>query len=251
MINKKKIFITFTVFVVLISGFSSAHALTITYSDNWSTSDSVSTGSNSTSARTDSLNDIDTLSVSLFDPTLGILNSVRVIFDNMRLTSSASARFRDTDALQRTAGTQTLRNMGIAISFSPVSFSRNRSSRTDTCSTGVGGTSGATCTTFISSSTFNFNSFDTLLTDTSLIASFIGDGNRQGTARQTGTLFTDETNGDDGFIDSRGGSVSASGRLLVIYDYSEFPPVPLPAAFWLFASAVTSLLYFNKKSASR
>lgn len=234
-------------FVLLMTSYSSAQALTITYTDNWSTSDSVSTGSNSTSPRTDSLADSDTLAVSLFDPSLGILNSVRVIYNNIRLTSAAAARFRDTDAFQRTAGTQTLSNMGITISFAGIIHARNRSNRTDTCSTGVGGTSGATCTTLIASSTSTLSSLNILLTDSIALSNFTGIGNREGTVRQSGSLFTNETNGDDGFIDSRSGSVNASGRLSVIYDYSEFPPVPLPAAFWLFASAISSMFYFRRR----
>lgn len=246
MINNNHI-ATSALFVLLATSFSSAQALTITYTDSWSTNDSVSINSNSTSARNDSLADSDTLSVSLFDPALGILNSVRVIYDSIRLTSTAAARFRDTDIGQRTAGTQRLSNMGISILFAGINHTRTRSNRTDTCSSGIGGTSGATCTTSISSSTTSLSSLNRLITDSLGLSNFTGIGNREGTVRQTGSLFTDETNGDDGFIDSRSGRVNASGRLSVIYNYSKHPPVPLPAAFWLFASAFTSIFYFRKR----
>lgn len=251
MIHYTRVTIT-TLCLFIITNFSSAQALTISFTDNWSTSDSVSTGSNSTSPRTDSLNDTDTLSVSLFDSTIGILNSVRVIFENTSFRSSAGARFRDTDVGQRTAGTQRLSNLGVSILFNGINYNRSRSTRSDTCSSGIGGINGATCTTSLSSSLSNFSSQNTLFTDATTLSNFIGDGNVQSTVRQTGSLFTDETNGDDGFIDSRNASISATGRLRVIYDYTEHPPVPLPAAFWLFASAITGMFYFKKtKSTNR
>ena len=247
MIHHTRVTIT-TLCLFIVTSFSSAQALTISFSDNWSTSDSVNTGSNSSAARTDILNDTDTLAVSLFDSAIGILNSVRVIFEDTRFTSSAAARFRDTDVGQRTAGTQRLSNLGVSITFNGINYNRTRSTRSDTCSSGIGGINGATCTTSIGSSTSTFSTQNTLFTDATTLANFIGGGNAQGTVRQSGTLFTDETNGDDGFIDSRSGSVSASGRLRVIYDYTEHPPVPLPAAFWLFASALTGMIYFRRRT---
>lgn len=249
MIHYTRVTIT-TLCLFIITSFSSAQALTISFTDNWSTSDSVSTGSNSTAPRTDILNDTDTLSVSLFDSTIGILNSVRVIFEDTRFTNSAAARFRDTDVGQRTAGTQRLSNLGVSISFNGINYNRSRSNRTDTCSSGIGGINGATCTTSLGTSTSNFSTQNTLFTDATTLSNFTGDGNGQGTVRQSGSLFTDETNGDDGFIDSRSGSVSATGRLRVIYDYTEHPPVPLPAAFWLFASALSGLFYFRRRNSN-
>ena len=234
--------------LLIITCLSSAQALTISFTDNWNTSDSVNTGSNASSPRTDSLNATDTLSVSLFDSTLGILNSVRVIFENSSLTSSAGARFRDTDVGQRTAGTQRLSNLGVSITFNGISYNRSRSNRTDSCSSGIGGINGATCTTSLGNSTSNFSTQNSLFTDASTLSNFIGDSNIQGSVRQSGSLFTDETNGDDGFIDSRNGRASTTGRLRVIYDYTEHPPVPLPAAFWLFASALSGLIYFRRRA---
>lgn len=244
MIPHKKLVIT-SLYASLLLFFTSAQALTVTYSDNWSTSRSVNTGANSTASRTDSLTDTDTLAVSLFDPTLGILNSVRVILDNMSLTSSAGANFRDSDAFNETAGTQRLSNMGISISFASVNVTRTRSNRSTSCSSGTGGFNGASCSTSLGASAFSLSSLNTLLTNPTILSTFTGIGTRQGTVRQSGSLFTDETDGDDGFINSRSGNVNASGRLSVTYDYSEHPPVPLPAAFWLFASAFSSMFYFR------
>ncbi len=243
-------FTTTTFCLLVLTCFTSAQALTITHTDTWSTSRAVDSGSNSTAARTDSLINSDSFAVSLFDPTLGILNSVRVIYDVIRLTSSASARFVDSDVGQRTAGTQRLSGMGISITLAGINHNRSRSNRSTSCASGIGGINGAACTTSIGASTSTLSSLDTTLTNAIVLSQFTGNGNLQGTARQTGSLFTDETNGDDGFIDRRRGNVNASGTVRVIYDYSEHPPVPLPAAFWLFASAMTGMLYFNRRKNS-
>lgn len=243
----KKYSPSIALFVLLLGSFSSAQALTATFTDNWSTNKTYSSNSTVTGIQYDHLNDTDGLSISLFDPALGILNSVRVIYENIRFDNSASATFRDADRISTTEGRQLLAT-SLTIDFAGIIYKKSALLRDVSCKDSSISSGGATCSTSLLSQPGSFSSLSRLLTDSSDLSLFTGNGNRTGFAFQEGLLTTQETDGDDGFIAKRRGNVNTSGTLKVIYDYDEYPPVPLPAAFWLFASALSGMFCFRNRN---
>ena len=234
--NKSRLMMSvkLTIALLMLGGSITAQAATITYTTNWSTSYGFSSGNNGPTFN-DPLNASANRSISQFDPALGILQDITIDLSRMTLTSRASANFRDDDLLSTVAGVQSLQGMLINVVMPGYTISRPAPGRISTCSdTGV--FSSSSCSTNLGITTSGIsNSTGTL----GPLSAYIGTGNVNILINQLASLFTDETNGDDGYVNSRSGGVSTAGFIDVTYNYTV---VPVPAAVWLFGSGLLGLV---------
>lgn len=219
-----------------------AQAASISFITSWSTTRSISSGSN-TDNRSDSLNDYDYRYISQFDASLGTLQSIGVNLNSMSLYSGANANFRDDTLWSTVGGYQALQNMRVSFAMPGFSFTRYGSpaTRSDGCSYTSGLTSSSSCSTSISGVTYGLASYSATLTNSTALAGFTGLASTLINIYQYATLYTNETDGDNGYVNSRSGKVSASGSIQITYNYAPPAPVPLPAAVWLFGSGLLGL----------
>lgn len=228
-----------------IAAASSANALTVSTTKTWAMSDSYSSSANTTSAVSDYFSGSTQLLFDQFDASLGTLNSVTVTYNGLRIYTRAEADFRDDDWANETAGYQSIYGgMGGSISGAGFSFSRSSSTRTDTCADGWYATSGAACGTDIYGSYYYPAGTSSTTSSASLLTAFTGNGVMVANFNLGGRLYTNETDGDDGYITYRYGYVYGDGSMTIAYDYT---PVPVPAAAWLFGSALFGLATVGRK----
>lgn len=221
--------------LLLFSGWTTAQAASISFTTGWNTSNGISSGAN-VDNRFDSLNAFSGRNISQFDPSLGILTGINIDFFNMSLSSRASANFRDDTLFSTVGGLQRLQDMSIAITMPGYSFSRFASARTSTCSDTSGLFSSSSCNTSLG---FNTNFLSNASASLGSLTTYIGLGSVNIGARQNARLFTNETDGDNGYVNSRSGLVRASGSIRVTYDYTV---VPVPAAIWLLGSGLIGFI---------
>lgn len=236
-----------------IGAISSAQAATLTTTKYWSLSDSYSSGTNVTSGVYDYFDDVDQLLFDQFDTSLGTLDSVSISYTSSKVGTYASAGFRDDDWANETAGLQRVyASFSSSISgLGGLGTSGVRSTRTDTCAGSVSLTSGSSCSTYLGTSYASSPStYYNNLTSSSVLDAFTGSGVIVALFDLYGWIYTNETDGDDGYINTRSGSAAANGYMTVTYNYTVPPaPVPVPAAAWLFGSALFGLATVGRKRA--
>ena len=154
----------------------------------------------------------------------------------MSLSSSASANFRDTTLFSTVGGLQRLQNMSLGITMPNYSFNRPVFTRTSTCSDTSGLFSSSSCNTSLG---FSTNSLSNASASLGSLSTYIGLGSVNIGVSQNASLFTNETDGDNGFVNNRSGLVRTAGTVRVTYDYTV---VPVPAAAWLFGSGLIGLI---------
>lgn len=230
---------------LLLASCQLAHAATVSTSSYFSMSDSVSTGAN-VGAATDNLGASDYVLLNGFDSALGTLNSVTLEYYSVSNSSRAYADFRDDDWLQETSGLTRLQGMQLSSSFLGTTYYRSRNNRSATCSDSGGVTTVASCRANISSSTVYWTDQSTLITSGGVLASLTDVANVSVGIHQSGSLYSVETDGDDGYITNRYGLLSSSGYIKLTYDYTA---VPVPAAAWMFGSALLGLVSVGRKRA--
>lgn len=232
-----------------VAGSQFAQAASVSTLASFSMSDSL-TYSNNTSSAYDSLGASDYVTLARFDSSLGTLNAVTLEYFNVYQTSGASASFKDDDWLSETSGLVRLQNMGITSSFLGFNYTRSRANRSATCSDTGGAFSGAVCSASLGSSGIYLGSASYTITNASTLALLTGSGTIGTTLYQNGNLYTDETDGDDGYVNSRYGSLSTSGYLRLTYNYTAPAVVPVPAAAWLMGSALLGLVGIGRSRRS-
>lgn len=225
-----------------------ANAAVVSYSASFNISDSVSSGANSQNPFSDSLNNSQILSLPKFNTSLGALNSVTVEYLSVAQRSEASASFKDGDAFHEVAGLQNLSSMRVTSDLFNLGYSRNFSNRSDTCTDGPNAFTSAACNTSINGFTSFTGNSTTVLTAASYLAAATGTGSLLPTIRQFGTMFVNETDGDDGYIDNRFGFLRSTGTVRITYDYTEPSAVPVPAAAWLFSSALIAIAGVKRRA---
>lgn len=239
---------------VAIAGASSAQALTLSTTKYWSVADSVSSSANYTSSVSDTFDDISQIYFDQFDTSLGTLNSVSISYTAPRVYTSASANFRDDDWANETAGYQSVWGSvsGSISGLGGYTMYKSYGTRSDSCAGSVSLTSGSSCSTSIGGAySYGSNVYYNNITTASVLSLFTGSGLIIGNFDLGGTLYTNETDGDDGYVNSRYGSASANGYMTISYDYTAPPsPVPVPAAAWLFGSAMVGLATIGRRRAT-
>ena len=213
---------------MLAGGLGSAQGAVISFTDSWYASDGVSSGVN-VDNHYDYFNDSDFLSISKFDPNLGTLNSITIQISNAYIYSYAAANFRDDDyPWAETAGYQSLSNMQVQLSLTGIAnYNRFASFRSDSCSDTGGALSGASCNTLLSGYSQNFAGYQTSTSAQSVLDLYTGLGAMNFNVNLYGTLYSNETDGDDGYVNSHSATLSSAGFLRVIYNYTEPPPPPV------------------------
>jgi len=229
---------------VLLTHVSVLNAETISFTDSFNLSDSVNSGANTTGSFTDSLNRTQGISLSRFDPNLGVLNSYTVEFYGVQQYSIGNANFRDDDWANETKGLQRIQSMQVSINMAGANYSRTRSTRSSTCSDTGPLTGGASCSTSISGSTISFSGQQTSIFSPVSLANVTGLGTINSTVFQYGSMYTTETDGDDGYVNSRYGLLRTTGNVRITYEYTA---VPVPAAAWLFGTALVGMVTLAKR----
>lgn len=219
--------------VILAGGISTVHAATISYSDTWSASDSVFSTADSENPRNDSLVGTDTLFIPKFDPSLGTLNSVTFAITGAGITSQADATFRDDTWFSDVGGRQELYSMTVRIGLTGFSdYIGSAAPRLATCSDTGPLTGGARCDTNLLNSTYNLFGGNGTTFSAAILTAYTGAGTLAMSAYLSGWMYTNETDGDNGYIDDRYGFISSQGKLTITYNYTEVvvePPPPPPA----------------------
>lgn len=224
---------------------TAAQALSVSFSDSFSIARSVNSSANTTGSFTDNLNGTDYISLSRFDASLGTLDYFTLSFSDMEQYSTANANFKDDDWLNETAGYQRLQNLSLTTNVLGYTYYDDRTNRISTCSDTGGVTSGASCNTSLSGSTSYFHNQSTNVYNPGALATVTGPGSFTSTVYQYGGLYTTETDGDDGYVNSRYGYISSSGTVEITYHYSAY--VPVPAAAWLFGSSLLALVGVRRR----
>jgi len=228
--------------LLLLSGWTTAQAATIFFTTGWGFENSINSGTK-VDNQFDSLNAFRNESISQFDPSLGILTGINIDFFVMSLTSIASANFRDNTIFSTVGGFQRLQSMSLDITMPNYSFNRSASTRTSMCSDTGGVFSSSSCNTSIA---FTNNGLLDASTSFGPLSAYIGSGFVNIGVNQNATLFTNETDGDNGYVNTRFGQVRTVGSVRVTYDYSV---VPVPAAAWLFCSGLIGLIGVARRKA--
>lgn len=200
----------------------SAEASLISFSTDWRLSARVDSFSN-TDNRTDLLTSSSLQSINKFDSNLGTLTgiNIKLIRD---FQGGFTAKFKDDDLFSRTAGLQELTNVETGIlglvSMGPLLISHDDISHT--CAQDSIGSS--ECNT-----RGNFNlDFATVTGNihSDFFGKYIGTDSLNFLTHIEGNLWTDETDGDDGYVDARTGGVGSRGFLTITYTFDE--PIILP-----------------------
>lgn len=236
---------------VAIAGINSAQALTLSVTKSWGLSDYISSTANVTSPVTDYFDAASQVTFDQFDTSLGTLNSVSISYTPVSIRTDGYANFRDDDWANETAGTQSIYGSVYgSIAGLGYSLSRTSSNRTLNCAGSVSLTSGSSCGVNFSTYTQSLAGQNySNLTSASVLNAFTGSGVVAAVFDLGGRLYTNETDGDDGYITSRYGYAYAFGNMTISYDYTAPAPVPVPAAAWLFGSAIVGLATVGRRRA--
>lgn len=245
MISNKPIKAMLAAAVVTVSSSNFCQAAVMTTSSSFDIYDAASSGANVGGA-TDSLYASDSINLARFDGSLGTLNFVTLRFYSVRQTSYGTANYRDDDWLNETAGLTRLQNMRVYSNnlFGIGSYNQSLSSRSATCSDTGGLRSGAACSAGLSSSTRSLSGWQLSSSNASVLANLTGSGSISSSIYQDGQLYTNETDGDDGYVTYRSGDLRSYGYVSLSYDYT---PVPLPATAWLFTTSLITLAGIGRK----
>lgn len=192
-------------------------------------------GSVDVKSRVGSLADSYSTTIDLFDPALGTLDSVAISLSGT-WTSFASAGFYDPDLFVFTstaAGLVRLENMRLIVSMPGFQPTQSFANRTATCSRTENApvpfipalNTEASC---FASLGFNPGSLSPLSSTISdgMLASYTGVGTRAVSIVQNGTVFAQETNGDNGYLSGLQAELITEGRIEVVYNYTP-PPAPV------------------------
>jgi len=232
--------LTLVAVLLTLSSWSTAQAASITFLTSWNTSQSAA-GGNDYAYITDIFDASTSSSISQFDSAMGTLQGITIDIYNVKLEFFATARFHNfTDDFA--TGYQSLSGMSVGLNMPDYSFTRFHPPSSETCSGELPAWYECSTTTGFISTDLSDDSESLNLAD---FDAYVGTGNVDINIFQTGSLFTDETGGPDGYVDGRNSLLRTSGDISITYDY-EVAAVPIPAAAWLFGSALAGLFGIGK-----
>lgn len=194
----------------------------------------------------DYFHDLDDVTLQSFDSNLGTLNSATVTFSNIHLFYQATAQFVDETWFANTAGEQLLYGLQLEglLNYSSTIFSTPFSDAYHSCSDSSWSSSDAVCITTISARTINLPvDYEQTFSDTQSLTAFIDTPSVRLGLRQSGTLLTQQIDdpNDNDFVKYRFGELTSGANVSITYDYTP-SIIPVPAAAWLFGSALLGLV---------
>lgn len=236
---------------------SAVAAETVMQTASWSTNNSISSGTD-TDNQSDSLSASDVIDFVSFDGSLGTLDSVTINISNISISAYAAGSFRDPDWFNTVKGNSEFRDVRVywrvnardTFADTVLNVIQRESTilddadyRQDTCSD-TSGTGAASCTTGIDSGGVIYPNQSLTITEYpenhpfsgSLLHFYNNDEHPNERVYvagiQTVTLWTNEYDGDDGYVNSRSGQFYTSADVELIYHYTPAPvlytPVPIP-----------------------
>lgn len=202
-------------------------------------------------SREHSLNAFDEIWLPQFDASKGTLTDVILNITDISQTRDGHAVFRDGDVFSTTAGfisyNATVLSSGLLFGLPGTSTIRAFASPSDSCSA----TSlawAAVCTAEIDE-TIQVPSYQRSSSDQAVLDSLTGTGDNYAKLWQSGYFYAEETDNDNGTIFERSSNVTTQGKLQLTYLYTP-SPVPIPAAAWLFGSALFGLATVARKKST-
>ncbi len=227
----------------------SLQAAIVTQVIDFSTSKAISSGTNIQYSVTDDLSNESAYEINQFDATLGTLTQINITIRG-ELGFSANAGYRDNNSFSDTGGEQITQNLGWSFSDpfqSSFPTALSLPTRRNVCSD-TSSFDDASCQTQIQLST---SDKDILFiqgygVSENILETAVGTGTVSLLINQAGSLRTTEFEGEDGFVDYRSASYRSDGTVVVEYLY-DVAAVPVPAAAWLFGSALIGLAGIKRK----
>lgn len=239
--------------LILFSGsIGVVHAMTVTEQEIVSFSTSATgTVPGGFGAVSGSFDNSQSFSFNFFDPALGDLNSVDILIDGVASLSVFAGMLDETLELPETIfdtfGVVTASDLGIGFGFpgfAPADTFLSFPDQSDSCFDERVFTQGrALCIAAIIESLPFSASLSS--SDLSVLPNFIGTGTGSVEFEQSGFWTAVVTDGR--FSASNFTSFDTSGSFEVVYTYSPVSPVPIPAAFWLFGTALVGFIGISRR----